>query len=228
MKKALTTLALFIAVAIPAASQAAPMRPGPYVSGFLGLSVPKDTSITTIGTDQNGSSPIRDQVEFDPGINIGGTGGYDFGFVRLEGELSYKHSEINKISDGYTGEQYGNPDGSLGALAFMGNAFVDLHNASPVTPYLGGGIGFAVLHISDTYATIGNAPRSQFYSDDDDTVFAYQVGAGVDVAINRRFSIDIGYRYFATDKAHFSRGISDSSGVKFESHNAAVGFRVKF
>lgn len=227
MKRTLTTLALIIAVAIPAVSQAAPMRPGPYVSGFLGLSVAKDTNITTIGTDQNGRSPILDQVEFDPGINVGGTGGFDFGFVRLEGELSYKHAEINKISDAYTGQQYSNSNGSLGALAFLGNAFVDLHNQTPVTPYLGGGIGFAVLHISDTYATIGNT-RQQFYSDDDDTVFAYQVGGGVDVALNRRFSLDIGYRYFATDKAHFSRGISDSSGVKFESHNAAVGFRMKF
>jgi opacity protein-like surface antigen len=208
---------------VPVICSVTPPRPGAYVSGFLGITVPKDTGVVTA---QNGSF-FSDQVEFDPGIDIGGTGGYDFGFVRLEGELSYKHGEIKNISDSATGVSYGNPDGSLGALAMLANCFIDLHNATPITPYVGGGLGFAVLHLSDTFATVG-ATRQQFYDSDDDTVFAYQAGAGLDLAINRRYSLDLGYRYFATDKAHFSRGFNDSRGVKFESHNVAVGFRVKF
>lgn len=224
MKRTLIIFVVLGACLVPVISSAASVRPGPYVSGFLGLTVPRDTNVIESG---NSNGNFSDQVEFDPGINIGGTGGYDFGFVRLEGELSYKHAEIENITDATTGTRYGSPDGRLGALAMMANAFVDLHNASPITPYVGGGIGLAVLHLSDTFATI-NSVRYQFYDDDDDTVFAYQVGAGLDIAINRRFSLDVGYRYFATDKASFTRGLNNLSDVKFESHNMAVGFKVKF
>ncbi|GFE61815.1 outer membrane protein [Geobacter sp. AOG2] len=224
MRRTLTTLALLIAVAIPAVSQATPMRPGPYVTGFLGITVPKAANASGVDYTSTPATDFQERIEFDPGVYIGGTGGFDFGFLRLEGELSYKHAEISTIT-GSNGSQLTNPDGSLGALAFMGNAFVDLHNDSPVTPYLGGGIGFATLHLSDTY---GGAQHGLLYSAADDTVFAYQVGAGMDFAINRRYSLDLGYRYFNTDKANFNGDWVTAHGIKFESHNVAVGFKVKF
>jgi len=114
----------------------------------------------------------------------------------------------------------------------MFNCFVDLHNDSPVTPYFGGGAGFATLFLDDTFGTNVNGGGGQLYWSDDDTVFAYQLGAGVEIAINRRLSLDVGYRYFATDRANFTEqfwpgGMAQAS-LKFQSHNAAVGVRVKF
>jgi opacity protein-like surface antigen len=170
-------------------------------------------------------------VEFDPSINIGGTGGFDFGVVRLEGELSYKHGEISAVNDQTNNVQYRATDGSLGALAMMVNAFIDLHNYSPITPYLGGGVGFAALHLSDTFGTnVSTTPltRTQLYNEDNDTVFAYQAGAGLEIALNRRLSLDVGYRYFATSRARFEKNPFLTTELKFESHNGAVGFRVKF
>jgi opacity protein-like surface antigen len=166
-------------------------------------------------------------VEFDPGVNIGGTGGFDFGFVRLEGELSYKHGEMTSITDRDTGDRIRNVDGSLGALAMMFNGFFDLHNDTPVTPYLGGGIGFAALHLSDTFGTDALG-RGLVYTEDDDTVFAYQAGAGLEIALNRMLSLDVGYRYFGTSKARFDSDLNFTDELKFESHNGAVGLRVKF
>ncbi|KAA0894095.1 outer membrane protein [Oryzomonas rubra] len=228
MKKTLTTLALLIAVAIPAASQAAPMRPGPYVTGFLGVTMPRGTDVTTTDFSTAPSSSFSERARFDPGVYVGGAGGFDFGFLRLEGEISYKEADIKSITDNTGVNQYRDIDGNLGALAFMGNVFFDMHNDTPVTPYLGGGIGFATLHMSDTYATDGSNNRNLMYPRDDDTVFAYQAGAGLGIALNRRFTLDLGYRYFNTDRANFSRHNLDSSGVRFESHNVAVGFRTKF
>lgn len=225
MKKTLTTLALLIAVAVPAASQAAPMRPGPYVTGFLGITVPRSTDSST--TDFFNNTTSDERIEFDPGIYVGGAGGYDFGFMRLEGELSYKQADIKSITDNAGGGQFRNIDGSLGALAFMANAFFDIHNDTPVTPYLGGGIGFASLYMTDTFATSGTS-RLHMYPQDNDTVFAYQVGAGLGIALNRRYSLDLGYRYFNTDRASFNGDLLTTSGIRFESHNAMVGFRAKF
>jgi opacity protein-like surface antigen len=229
MKKHLITVAAALAaISIPTIGAAAPARPGGYVSGFIGASITRDADATTVdyGTPV---TTFNDRIQFDPGITIGGTGGYDFGFLRLEGELSYKHAEIKEITDRDFGDRYRSIDGSLGALAMMGNAFFDLHNSSPVTPYWGGGIGLAVLRLSDTFGTnTGTGNRSSIYSEGDDTVFAYQAGGGVEIALNRQLSLDVGYRYFGTSSATFDKDVMRTTDLKMESHNVAVGLRVKF
>ncbi|MBV5339261.1 MAG: porin family protein [Deltaproteobacteria bacterium] len=224
MKVHFIVLAALIALAAPSLCSATPPRPGPYVSGFLGVSAPRDADVTGTYYDTDPYSPFKDRVEFDPGINIGGTGGFDYGLVRLEGELSYKQGEIATVTD-QLGVPYRNADGTLGALAMMFNVFMDLHNPSPVTPYFGGGIGFAAIHLSDTFLPGDSLP---IYEEDDDSVFAYQVGAGLEIALNRMLSLDLGYRYFATTKARFVSSYNMDTELKFQSHNAAVGLRVKF
>ena len=176
-----------------------------------------------------GVKTFNDRIEFDPSISIGGSGGFDFGYLRIEGELSYKNGEMSSITEKISQTRFANVDGRMGASALMFNAFFDLRNPSPVTPYIGGGIGFATLHLSDTFGTETNTGnRERLYRSDDDTVFAYQVGAGLEIALTRMLSLDLGYRYFGTAKAKFNRNTSTATELKFESHNASVGFRVKF
>ena len=227
MKRILFIVAAFAIFAIPSIASAIPPKPGPYVSGFLGVNVLQNTNVS--GTDFN-SLTLNDRVEFDPSISIGGSGGYDFGYVRLEGELSYKHAEISSINDPLGSGTFISPHGSLGAFGVMANGFVDLHNASPVTPYFGGGIGFATLHLNETTGIErgGTGGRLTLYLDDDDTVFAYQAGAGLEIALNRRLSLDVGYRYFATDTARFNGNGSQDLELKYRSHSATVGVRFKF
>ena len=223
MKRHLIIFAALITLLFPAISGATSPHPGPYVSGFLGISVPRATNVS--GYDYYTPTAFDEKVEFDPGINIGGTVGFDYGFVRLEGELSYKHGEIATITDQAGSYSYRSVDGTLGAAAMLFNAFFDLHNSSPVTPYLGGGVGFATLHLSDTYVSGDPFP---VYQEDDDSVLAYQAGAGLEIALNRNFSLDLGYRYFGTTKARFDSSRDISADLKFRSHNTAIGFRVKF
>ena len=218
MKTYLVAIATLVFFSIPSLGAAAVDLPGAYVSGFLGTSFARDTTVS--GFDFN------DKVTFDPGIYLGASGGYDFGFLRLEGELSYRNAPIDTVTES-SDERLRNVDGDLGAFATMFNVFLDLHNPSRVTPYLGGGIGFATLHLSDTTG-FDNEEEFQLYDESDDTVFAYQVGAGMDIAINSRYSLDIGYRYFVTDKANFEGDSIPSDLRRFESHNAMVGFKVKF
>ena len=228
MKKHLITLAAAItAISIPTICTATPPRPGGYVSGFIGASMTRDTDATT--DDFVVPDTFNDRIQFDPGIYVGGTGGFDFGFFRLEGELSYRHAEMKAINDRNTGERFRSIDGSLGALAMMGNAFFDLHNDSPVTPYFGAGAGLAVLNLSDTFGTnTATGSRDFIYSEADDTVFAYQAGGGVEIALNRQLSLDVGYRYFGTSTATFDKDFTRTTDLKLESHNVAVGLRVKF
>ena len=218
MKKRLLVIAALVTLIIPAICSATPPRPGAYVSGFAGISIPSDSDVTTSIFPET----FNERIEFDTGVYAGGTGGFDFGFFRLEGELSYRYSEINAIT-AQSGAPFPNVDGNLGVFAMMANAYIDLHNASPITPYVGGGIGFAVLNLSDTFVA-----GELLYAENDDTVFAYQVGAGLEIALNPMISLDVGYRYFGTDTARFESGFTGTTELKFESHNALVGVRVKF
>lgn len=227
-KSVIVISALFGIAALPSLSLAAPPRPGGYMSAFVGASTPQDSDVTI--TEFNPVSVRDTQVQYDAGLNIGATAGYDFGYVRVEGELSYKRGEISTVTDRDSDTRYVNMDGHIGATAMMVNTFFDLHNESPITPYLGGGIGVAKLNLSDAKgvdATTGALNYHVFHSDDDN-VFAYQVGAGVEVGLSRHLSLDMGYRYFATSRASFNKDWPNTTALKFQSHNAAVALRVKF
>lgn len=225
MKTLSAALLAVIVLALPALSSAAPVvRSGPYVSGFVGASFARDTTIS--GFDSFNAVSYNDQASFDPGIYVGGTGGYNFGFVRLEGELAYRHAQIDGITDS-TGTPFRSVDGDIGVFSTMFNVYFDLVNTSRITPYLGGGIGFANVNLSRTTAVNNSGNRAILYDESNDTVFASQVGAGIDFAINNRSSIDLGYRYFITDKARLN-GDFTSSDLRFESHNMLVGFKFKF
>lgn len=216
-------------LAIPALSLAESASPGAYMSGFIGVHVPADADVSS--TDFVAGKTYYDRVDFDPGLNIGAAGGYDFGIVRLEGELSYKNAEIKSVNDQLTGERYHNAAGDVGVLALMFNGFMNLYNESPVTPYLGGGIGFATIHLSDTFGTrivSGSSQRVLLYGAGDDTVFAYQLGGGVNIAVNRHFSLDIGYRYFNANHAALDSDQAILTNMGFESHATTLGFKYTY
>jgi opacity protein-like surface antigen len=229
VRKHFIIIAVVATIVVPALCPAASTYPGAYMSGFIGANFNRDANVSS--TDFVVNRDFNDQVEFDPNIDLGVTGGYDFGLVRLEGELTYKNAGIKSITSQSDGFRFRNVDGNLEAFAMLFNGYFDLHNDSRFTPYLGGGIGFASLHLSDTTGIDtrdGVARNIILYGAGNDTVFAYQVGAGVEIAINREFSLDLGYRYFATDSASFDSDLGITTSLKFESHNAALGFRLRF
>lgn len=224
MKKVLLTIVALSILILPALSSAAQGKPGGYASVFLGVSLPDDTDVTTDLPDIT----YFDRLEFDPGVYVGGTAGYDFGIIRLEGELSYRQNEMDNLTDrGTTGFNYSGVDGDVGVFTVMGNLFMELQSDSPITPYIGGGIGVATIYISETSAYVDGILQP-IYSNDEESVFAYQVGGGLDIALNRQTSLDVGYRYFETEKAHFNSDWEQSKSLKMQSHNVAVGIRFKF
>jgi opacity protein-like surface antigen len=220
--------ALVSVAALPAVCLATPPRPGPYMSVFLGASIPQDSSVTI---SQFNPVAVREaSVQYDPGVNVGGTAGYDFGYVRLEGEMSYKQGEITSITDETFGARYVNTTGHVGAFAMLMNGFFDFHNESPITPYVGGGMGFATVNLSNTKGVEASTGALNFHilQDDEENAFAYQVGGGIEAALNRHLSLDLGYRYFGTSRVSFHKEWPNSTDLKLDSHNVAVGLRIKF
>ena len=76
-------------------------------------------------------------------------------------------------------------DGSVQTWALMANAWFDLKNDTEFTPYIGGGVGYAISKFQ------GGAVY-----DGVDGNFAWQMGVGVNVAVSEETSLGVGYRYF--------------------------------
>lgn len=85
------------------------------------------------------------------------------------------------------------------------------------------------MNLSDTSGinTVSGV-RTNLYGDGDDTEFAYQAGGGFEIALNRHSSLDVGYRYFRTNRANFESDRGIDTSLRFESHNATIGFRYRF
>ena len=175
---------------------------GSYVSGHIGLNALDDAMLSVPGL-------ISIDMEFDPGFAIGGTLGYDFGDTRLETELAYRSNDIDKFS-GVGGSIDG--DGDFSTLSLMINGFYEVENETKFTPYIGGGIGFA------------NVKLELFDEDDDETVFAYQLGLGIGYEINESVTLDLGYRYFATMDPEFE----DDVEAEYISHNVLLSIRFMY
>lgn len=76
-------------------------------------------------------------------------------------------------------------EGSVQTWALMANAWFDLKNDTEFTPYIGGGVGYAISKFD------GGAVY-----DGVDGNFAWQMGVGVNVAVSEETSLGVGYRYF--------------------------------
>ena len=185
---------------------------GPYVSGNLGISMPSDSDLT-----DSAVPGITFDIESDSGLALGVAVGYRLANnIRIEGEVAYQKNDFDKVSA--LGVDF-DLTGDVSNLAFLLNSYYDFANESAFTPFISVGIGFANVEVNDMNVPGLGTPE---YSDDD-TVFAYQVGAGVGYAVNDKVSLDVKYRYFATSDLEF-----DTTEVEYSSHNVYAGIRVAF
>lgn len=102
-------------------------------------------------------------------------------------------------------------NGNFSMLAFMANVDYDFDTGSRWVPYVGGGLGVATISI-DTEDVDGNS-----FADDSDTVFAYQVGAGLGYEFpleeGRSITVSLDWRYFGTQDPTFK---GDLTGAEFD------------
>lgn len=127
-----------------------------YFSGSAGVSITDDLDFPGIN------------ISFSPGFNVGGALGYDMGQFRVEGEIRYSSVDIDEVN--------GAPSpisADLSALTFMANGYYDHEMGnSPLTPYIGAGLGLVSSEIS-----AGGAGSS----DEEDFGYQFMVGLGFDI-----------------------------------------------
>ena len=80
---------------------------------------------------------------------------------------------------------------TVGSKSVFINLYNDFQTGTVFTPYIGGGVGFSNVSVSESMKDSNYGFESQY----NDTNFSWQVGAGVGIALSKNAVLDIGYRY---------------------------------
>ncbi len=206
------SLSLVCATSLLCLASLAHADEGWYVSGQAGASI-----LTSSELDE--PTGILTEVDFDVGYGLSGALGYHWGLFRVEGEITYAESDIDEFEIG--GFSVGG-SGDVDSLGFMANAFKDFEIGDGWQFNIGGGIGYAIVSIDHT--TVVEIPLAN----DDDSVFAYQLGTGIGYQMSPETTFSLDYRYFATVDPEFNAVDGSPFEAEYDSHVIRIGVRFNF
>ena len=236
-------LAALMGIAVPSAGQAGHANyGGAYTSLYGGASLLKDADNT--GPPFVAGFPDTSvESSFDTGFVVGGTIGHasssGIWHMRLEADLNYRQHDLDDLtvtSDGGLGFLLGLPPldglsasslgldvgGDVSTFGALVNAWLDFDIGGSLMPYLGGGLGIADISL-DEISVAGIE-----IVDDSDTVFAYQLGAGLGWIVNPDIVVSLDYRWFATEDPTFEHVLGGEFESEYSNHNFMLGLRIRF
>lgn len=180
---------------------------GWYSSVFGGYTYfPNNINTYSNGYFLNGAS-------YNGGYNAGGRLGYQSNPLRYELEYTYLHANVRHFEVDYVRPDLA--DGYTQANLFMVNAYYDFPQMLPtISPFLGIGLGYSYLQTS-----LGT--DSLTYLSNHVGAFAYQGTAGITYNFAESYSVNLAYRYVATNK-------NSTFGKTFQAQIASVGAIYRF
>ena len=207
LRKALLAAAV---IALPAAATvptaAAQPITGLYIGGGGGFNYLQSSDISS------GGGGVLGEIDYQLGavglVNLG----WGFGNgLRAEIEGNYRWNAIDKAGGGVLGPltQFRGSQQNWGAMVNLLYDFTAFAN-TPITPYLGAGVGYAWTEAHKVRATTlgGGVNQLRFQSDDWDGNFAFQGIAGL--AFNLPvpgLAVTAEYRFFGTLSPEFDSSI---------------------
>lgn len=197
-------LMIGVLVLLTAAQSWAQTRPqNMYISGNIGFGIRPDANLSGAPVD----------IQNDPAFVINGAIGMELNpLIRVEAEIGLHNNtaDLSPFSNEYT----------FSTVSFMGNGYFDIPTDSPLRPYVGIGLGFAVAGVEEDVAGVT--------STDSDLVAAYQLMAGIGFDISPRATLTFGYRYFTTTDPNFTVAFAGPFETEFASHDFLFGARFRF
>lgn len=202
MQKKLFTIAsaLLLSTAIAGSADA---RDGWYFAVRGGI-----TNSNLNDVNEDSTSTATADIDFDNVWMMSGAVGYRYSYFRAELEYSYRQDHDENSPSGLSGTEFGSQN-------LMLNGYFDFMPNYVISPYISGGIGWAKVKM-DTFYTAGGTRHED---NNDVNNFAWSVGAGLTVRINKCLNLDGGYRYI-------DMGDIDSANVN--AHEWYFGLRYTF
>lgn len=179
-----------------------------YYSMFVGINVLTDSNLKDTNLNDN-NIPKGWELSFEPGFAVGGAVGTDITpDMRAELEGVFRFNNFGEI-----GRNFGGRGMRASTSSLMVNVFYDFHREGWM-PYIGGGLGLAVISLERGIAWEGNKVQ-----------MAGQLGAGIVTSITKKTDLTFDYRLLITEDPEF-----EDLGFKADyiAHTFAVGLRVKF
>lgn len=201
MRSFKTLLAAAVIAAVPAIAQA---------EWYVGA----DAGAQWLQDSKNSGSGISHKSSNDTGWLTQGEVGYAFGPWRVEGEISYRSSGIDKVGGA-------NGSGDISALGTMVNGIYEFLPQSQWHPFVGLGIGAARL---DT-GTVKKSNVDTYKGED--WQFAYQGFAGVGYDVSKNVELKGQYRYFST-LDYETKATANNTKLTSEYRDHAVLFGVTY
>lgn len=146
--------------------------------------------------------------------------------LRLELEVALRSNSEHSWTD--NGRYTSYVKGTWNNSTLFANAFWDFHNDSPLTPYIGAGIGMA-FNYTGYEVTLKNG--DQYSMDDRFTNLAWNAGAGFSYDINEFMALDASYRFVSLGYNEISKtvdGIKTEIGNEPYNNEFMVGLRFSF
>lgn len=180
-----------------------------------------------LGRSQNSYGQESFDLDYEAGYGTSLVLGYDLGSKyphlgegRLELEVGYRKNELEESS---FPQGTFDAEGDVSALSIMFNSFGEYRENPPWIPYVGFGLGYAVVSVEDV--RIDGVPLT----DDEDGVFAWMAGAGLGYRLSDIWTFDLGYRLLGTTSPRFH--LEDGSGLRLRSeylsHLFSLGLRLR-
>ncbi|MBO4369021.1 MAG: porin family protein [Desulfovibrio sp.] len=232
MKKMLLTALLTIALATPAFAGDSGVYAGVKVM---------DSYQTTGDMSTSGVAGSFDAKNYSQNTLGGGVFlGYNFykqHATPIRAEIEYAmRSSVNTSYDlksgrGAAGITGGSLKNEYSMQTIFANVYYDLHNDSDFTPYIGGGLGLAIINnrIEGEVFT-GKTSYSDSFNETT-TSFAYNLGVGCSYDFTDSLTGDIGYRFVGTNYHETDRSIGGSKvklGMANYANEFSLGLRFNF
>jgi len=190
---------------------------GPYVGAFIGGNALVNAKVSdnqgdfafTFDKALQGSTVLG--WDFEPGNPVG-EGRIELEYTRRSNPLD----QVKLVNGNFKG------GGSVTSDSLLLNCFGVYHDNGRFSPYVGVGIGAARFEASDLQEAGFPMGRGSAVA------FAYQVGAGVDVALTDHLNLDLGYRFFSSTRPTFTEVDGRKFDMDYSSHSAVLGLRVGF
>jgi len=229
MKSIVRVLAgVCVGCAVVSSTRAA--EPGPYAKAEVGPTFTDDVELRDFLGLGGG------KIEFDPGMRFAVGGGYQFAdWIAIGGETGVSFNYIDNISGNFRGEG----DSSIGQVPLLANVIFRIPTRIGLVPFAGAGAGlsFPYFHADDIVFDPDpgvSGDETIVDGSESDTVFAWQLFAGLKYQLDDRMSIGISYKYLHSESPDweaedvFTGLDSEISIGDLETHAVTFIFSYKF
>jgi outer membrane protein OmpA-like peptidoglycan-associated protein len=200
-----------------------------YIGADAGVSLEDQVDVDFDEANANGLQTNGAFADTELGLDVAGVVGYDFGAIRLEGELGYKRAGFDTLTIldpalvGGTaiapGTAFASED-NLSVFSGMLNLLLEFGKDDGFQIYGGGGVGAANVNLELS------TPTPTPIVDDDATDIAWQLLGGFRFAINDRIDLGVRYRYFNISEFDFQGVAGQTLEADYAAHSVLASLRV--